>query len=54
MSHRKDLIKQGYKGGWHSTSKRTLQMNGKELKKMGKIRSYRVVTEGNGFEMYTR
>lgn len=52
--HRKSLLKKGFKGGWHSTSKTNLKKYGTEMKKVGYISKYRVVKFKHGFELYTK
>ena len=52
--HRKDLIKKGFRGGWHSTSKSYLKKIAEELKVSGRISQYRIVEETPGYELYVK
>lgn len=55
MSHRNDLLREGFHGGNHSPNKSQLRRMAKKMKKEGKIKHYRIVRGPCvGWELYTK
>lgn len=52
--HKTELVKKGYKSVDKCSGTTRLQNKGKMMKSTGKIKSYRVVPYGKGYELYVK